>query len=194
MISIVMPTVQPKLARDTMALAQLTAGCETRPYLVVDGKRRGFSRTVNAGWKSASGDVLILNDDIEWFQYGWLRILWEALYDDPSYGLVGPSGRSSTRPMCDGWPGQHGTEIVDHLPFWCVLVKEAVTGRIGHLDERFIHYGSDNYYCQVAKQAGYQCVWVRDVYLKHTHHGSGLITHWKEHDDLIWRSDRIRLR
>ncbi len=170
-----------------MQLAQLSAGCETRAIIVEDSKRQGFSKTVNAGWRQADGDTMILNDDIEWFQYGWLRILSEALHSDPSWGIVGPSGKSSTTPMCDGWPGAHGTEIVDHLPFWCVLIKAELVAKVGYLDERFIHYGSDNYYCQVIKGAGYHCVWVRDCYLRHTHHGSGLIFHWKEHDDLVWK-------
>jgi len=193
MITIVMPTIKPKKAQDTMALAQLTAGCEAQALIVHDQKRQGFSRTVNAGWKQAPGDVMILNDDIEWFQYGWLRILADALYSDPTFGIVGPSGRSSTRPMCDGWPGQSGIEVVDHLPFWCVLVKRRLTESIGYLDERFAHYGSDNYYCQMAKKVGLQCAWVRDVYLKHTHHGSGLVHRWKEIDDLVWQRLRIRL-
>lgn len=193
MITIVIPTVKPHLAEDTARMAQLTAGIETSVIVVEDKHRRGFSRSVNAGWKQATGDVMILNDDIEWFQYGWLRILRDALYSDPSYGIVGPSGRSSTRPMCDGWPGQHGLQVIDHLPFWCVLVRAELTKKVGYLDERFIHYGSDNYYCQIAKVQGYQCVWVRDVYLKHTHHGSGLIFKWKEHDDLVWEQKRRRL-
>lgn len=190
MISIVIPTIKPKLAQSTAALAALSAGTEVRTIISEDKRRRGFSRTVNAGMVQASFDTLILNDDIEWFQYGWARILQDALYSKPEYGIVGPSGKSSTTPMCDGWPGMHGLEEVDHLPFWCVLIKRDVIDRLGYLDTTFIHYGSDNYYCQLAKAHGFKNVWVRDVYLKHTHHGSGLITKWKEHDDLVWEKKR----
>ena len=133
MISIVMPTIKLSRAQDTMELAQLTAGCDVQPFIVEDGKHRGFSRTVNAGWKHASGDVMILNDDIEWFGYGWLDVLHRALYSQEDYGIVGPSGKSSTKPMCHGWPGQSGTEIVHHLPFWCVLIKRALIDQVGYL-------------------------------------------------------------
>lgn len=189
-----MPTIHPELAADTMRLAQLTAGVATEPIIVHDARGDGFSRTVNRGWKQAQGDAMILNDDIEWFAYNWLDTLQRALYSEGGYGLAGPSGKSSTKPMCYGWPGQSGLEVVDHLPFWCVLVKQAVVDRIGHLDEAFIHYGSDNYYCKQAAAAGYASVWVRDVFLKHTHHGSGLILKWKEHDDQIWAAKKRSLR
>ena len=188
----IIPTVQPELAADTARLAALTAGCETEAIIVHDKKRDGFSHTVNRGWKQAQGDAMILNDDIEWFQYGWLHTLRRSLYSDPSFGIVGPSGKSSTKPMCYGWAGQSGLQEVDHLPFWCVLVKRALVEQIGYLDEAFIHYGSDNYYCKLAQRHGYKSVWVRDVFLKHTHHGSGLIFKWKEHDDLVW-NDKQRL-
>jgi GT2 family glycosyltransferase len=192
-ITIVIPTVQPERAEDTAALAVLTAGCDCETVIVHDKKRQGFSKTVNRGWKQATGDTMILNDDILWFQYGWLDTLSRALHSDPSWGIVGPSGRSSTKPMCYGWAGQSGFEIVDHLPFWCVLVKQALVEQIGYLDEAFIHYGSDNHYCQMARRAGCESVWVRDVFLKHEHHGSGLITEWKEHDDAVW-SAKHKLR
>lgn len=194
MIDIVMPTVHPKLARVTMRLAQVTAGCDTVAHIVHDDKRSGFTRTVNAGMRESTGDVMLLNDDIEWFQYGWLDILHRALYESAKTGIVGPSGKSSTKPMCYGWHGQHGLAKVDHLPFWCALIKRALIDKIGLLDPDFIHYGSDNYYSQCAAAAGYSSVWCMDVFLKHTHHGSGLVFKWKEHDDTIWTKKKRRLR
>lgn len=185
-----MPTVNPTLAEDTARLAELTAGCACATTIVHDRNGDGFSKTINQGMRAATGDVMLLNDDIEWFQYGWLDILRRALYERPEYGIVGPSGKSSTTPMCYGWAGAHGLIEVDHLPFWCVLVKRALIDQIGYLDEDFIHYGSDNYYSKCARRAGYFSVWVQDVYLKHTHHGSGLIFKWKEHDDLVWAKKR----
>jgi len=193
-ITIVIPTVQPERAEDTARLAILTAGCECDAVVIADDDRRGFSRTVNRGWRMAQGDAMILNDDIAWFQYGWLDILSRALHSDDFFGIVGPSGKSSTTPMCHGWAGMGGLEIVDHLPFWCVLVRKTLVDQIGYLDEAFIHYGSDNFYCKLARRAGYESVWVRDVYLEHEHHGSGLITEWKEHDDQVWLRKRRSLR
>ena len=82
-----------------MRKALLSAGIDAQPIVVQDIKRQGFSKTVNLGWKQAVGDVMILNDDIDWFQYGWLRILSEALHSDDTWGVVGPSGKSSTTPI-----------------------------------------------------------------------------------------------
>lgn len=186
MIPIIIPTLDEKAAQRTGHLAQTTAGCETRPIISVDANRQGFSKTVNAGLlQTTTEDVCILNDDISWFVPSWLEILRRALYSRPHYGIAGPSGKSSTAPMRYGWIGSHGITVVDHLPFWCVLIKREVFNRVGYLDESFIHYGSDNIVCWEAARRGLQCIWVKDVFLKHEHHGSGLIQEWKDHDDLI---------
>ena len=99
-----------------------------------------------------------MNDDISGFPYGWLAALQHGLYARSRYGIAGPSGKSSTRPACDGQPGMSGLQTVQQLSFWCVLVKRAMIDDIGLLDERFIHYGSDNEYCHRARWAS---VWSR---------------------------------
>jgi GT2 family glycosyltransferase len=161
----------------------------------VDAHRRGFTKTVNAGLhQTLAEDVCILNDDILWFVPGWLEILRQALYSNQGYGIAGPSGKSSTSPMRHGWPGMSGIQEVNHLPFWCVLVKREAFDRVGYLDERLIHYGSDNVFCWKSAERGQICVWVRDVFLKHQHHGSGLIQEWKDHDDLVIQSKMHKRR
>ena len=75
-----------------------------------------------------------------------------------------------------------GLEAVRQLSFWCVLIKRQLIDEIGLLDERFIHYCSDNDYCNRAHKKGWKCVWVKGVYLEHKHHGSGLCSTWKQHD------------
>lgn len=84
---------------------------------------------------------------------------------------------------------------VDHLPFWCVLIKRKTFTRVGqYLEEAFIHYGSDNWFCLQAAQKGLVCVWVQDAYLEHEHHGSGLIQHWKDHDDMVMQRKARKLK
>jgi GT2 family glycosyltransferase len=87
--------------------------------------------------------------------------------------------------MCYGRPGQQGIQTVNQLPFWCALVKRTTIDKIGVLDEAFIHYGSDNWYCKTAREHKIQCIWVRDVFLTHRQHGSGLINKWRVHDQQI---------
>ena len=193
MIPIIIPTLDEQAARKTGHLAQQTAGCDTRLIVVVDAKGTGFSKTINVGLRqTTTEDVCILNDDIEWFLPAWLEILRRALYSQPHYGIAGPSGRSSTSPMRHGWVGSHGIQVADHLPFWCVLIKREVFNRVGYLEESFIHYGSDNIMCWEAAKKGQVCIWVKDVFLKHTHHGSGMQQEWKDLDDLTMQRRRIR--
>jgi GT2 family glycosyltransferase len=182
-VAIIIPTLSAAIARDTGRLALASAGCEAT-LIISDGPKRGFSKTVNDGVKRApkDADICLLNDDIHWFPHGWLETLRRALCSGRRYGIVGPSGNSSTAPMRDGRLGQRGLEVVSHVPFWCALIRRQLIDKIGMLDEAFIHYASDNWYCDTAKRAGWKCVWCKDVYLGHKQHGSGLIEAWKIHD------------
>jgi GT2 family glycosyltransferase len=186
-IAIVIPTLDAARGASTGKLAQVTAGCDAR-LIVVNGPKRGFTATVNDGLaQTANEDVCILNDDIRWFTPGWLATLQRALYSARDIALVGPTGKSSTKPMATGKLGDSGLEDVHHIPFWCVLVKRATLKKLGGLDSRFIHYASDNLYCDRAHAAGLRCVWVKDVYLRHDHHGSGLISTWAKQDLELYR-------
>jgi len=194
MISIVIPTLTKTRAEKTGALAKLTAGCDTN-LIVSYGPRDGFSKAVNRGLAQTNReDVCILNDDILWFSPMWLEVLRRGLHVADRCGVVGPTGRSSTAPMKHGWFGQTGIMEVDHLPFWCVLVKRKAFDAAGYLDEAFIHYGSDNWFCWTIAQHGMTCAWVKDVFLEHEHHGSGMIQEWKDHDDLVMKRKARRLR
>jgi len=128
----------------------------------------------------------LLNDDVLGFQFGWLEILRLVLYRESRYGVVGPSGKSASAPASKGGPGQFGTQVVDQLSFWCVLMKREMLNELGLLDEAFIHYCSDTWYCHVMRKHNWKCVWAKDVYLDHRHHGSGIPGNWKAHDRKIY--------
>ena len=181
-ISIIIPTLDREKAEATGRLALLTAGCDAR-LIISDGPERGFTKTVNDGLRQTTKteDVCILNDDVTRFQHGWLRTLRTALYSKPRYGIAGPSGKSAAKSR-EGRLGMTGVEVVNQLSFWCVLIRRAVINEIGILDERFIHYCSDNEYCIRAHRKRWKCVWVKSVYLEHKHHGSGLRSKWKQRD------------
>lgn len=194
-IAIIIPTLDADLAHRTGKLALIHANTTAR-LIVSNGPARGFTKTANDGMRQAESneDVCILNDDIHWFLLGWLSTLQRALYSDPRYAIAGPSGKSSTAPVRDGMLGGQGIEEVDNLPFWCVLIKRSVIKRLGVLDEAFIHYASDNHYCARVRKAGLKCIWVRDVWISHQHHGSGLKFDWKLHDEEIWERKARRLK
>ena len=183
MTAIIIPTIDIGRAEVTAAMALLNAGTDARVD-IVGGEPRGFTATVNEGLARLrpGEDACILNDDITGFPYGWLAALRAGLYAREDYGIAGPSGKSSTRPACEGVPGMVGLEDVVQLSFWCVLVKRTALDALGPLDARFIHYGSDNEYCHRARKQGWRLVWVRGVYLEHRHHGSGIRNEWWERD------------
>ena len=181
-VAIVIPTLDAQHGERTGRLATLSAACKTR-LIVVAGPKRGFTKTVNDGLKQLKEDedVCILNDDVAGFQHGWLATLQRALYSDKTFGIVGPSGKSAAISRT-GTRHDSGLQKCEQLSFWCVLIKRAVIEQIGILDERFIHYASDNEYCIRAKRKGWKIVWVKDVFLKHVGHGSGLQGKWKQQD------------
>ncbi|MFO7858383.1 MAG: hypothetical protein R6V11_05605, partial [Ectothiorhodospiraceae bacterium] len=173
MINIIIPTLNRAQAEAVGAAALANAGCEAR-LIISDGPKRGFTKTVNDGIRQTeSGDVCILNDDVSGFPYGWLAVLEKGLYAKKNYGIAGPSGKSATAPASKGKPGMDGLETCRQLAFWCVLIRREVLDKIGLLDERFIHYRSDNEYCHRVRKRGWACVWVRGVFLAHKHKGSG---------------------
>lgn len=193
MIDIIIPTLDAATAQATGNLALLTAGCDAR-LLVVNGPRRGFTATVNDGLAQvqAGADVCILNDDIRWFTHGWLATLHRALYSQPRYGLACPTGKSRTSPMAKAPMGGTGIEVVRHIPFWCVLIRAQTLAELGALDAGYIHYASDNDYCDRAAAAGWLSVWVRDAWVQHQSHGSGIIREWANADLARYRRKRGR--
>lgn len=189
-IAIVIPTLDFAKGKDTGKLARTLAGCQVAVRVVValDEHRQGFTKTANWGMQQASADedICLLNDDILKFQFGWLEILRRALYSNPRFGISGPSGRSSSHPAGKAGPGLFGVEEVKQLSFWCVLFKREMLDELGLLDEVFIHYCSDTWYCNVMRQKGWKCAWARSAFLEHRHHGSGIPGDWKEHDRKIY--------
>lgn len=182
-ITIIIPTLDEAKGQDVGKLALLTAGCSAK-LIVVAGPKRGFTKTVNDGIRQTDReDICLLNDDVTCFQYGWLAILQRALYSSPEYSIAAPTGKSKTRPMGISPGGLTGIGVVDKVPFWCVLIRRAVLDDVGLLDESLTHYASDVWYCFIARRAGWKLIWVRDVYLHHRAHGSGLIRKWAHKDN-----------
>jgi GT2 family glycosyltransferase len=192
-IAIIIPTLSQGRGEETGRIALATAGNVDAGFIVShDPNRTGFTKTCNRGIRKAprGSDICLLNDDILKFYHGWLEVLQRALYSDPKFALVGPSGGSNTNPMRDGKLGMSGLKAVRHMPFWCVLIKAEIIRKLGLLDEAFIHYASDSWYCDCARKAGYKVVWVKDVFLKHQRHGSKLQSAWKKRDQALYRKRR----
>lgn len=183
-VKIVIPTLDSSIDGKLAAISSFHTDCQV--IVSHDADHVGFTKTVNEGMRraleaSADCDICLLNDDVYRFTPGWLVILQRELYSRPDIGIVGPSGKSGSISKA-GHPGMHGRKSVVMLPFWCVVIKRELIDSMGLLDESFIHYSSDTWYCRMARRRGWKVVWVRSAYLWHHHQGSGLNKEWRIKD------------
>jgi len=162
--------------------------------VVTNPTNLGYVRGNNAGIAAAGADadVVLLNNDIEIHQDGWLDALREAAHAAPDVGIVGcrlvlPDGRllhAGTYMLPDTFWGQQigaletdvnqyaRTRDVEGVVFACVYLKREVLARIGGLSERFRSYFEDTDFCLRAKEAGFRTVLCGAVTLVHREHGS----------------------
>jgi len=162
--------------------------------VVTNASNLGFVRGNNAGIAAAArdADVVLLNNDVEIHQDGWLDSLQEAAHAAPDVGIVGcrlvlPDGRllhAGTFILPDTFWGQQigaletdvnqyaRTRDVEGIVFACAYVKREVLAKIGGLSEEFRSYFEDTDYCLRARKAGFRTVVCGAVTLVHHEHGS----------------------
>lgn len=154
----------------------------------------GFVRGNNAGIAAAGpkGDVLLLNNDVEIVQEGWLDELRRAAHAAPDVGIVGcrlvfPDGRlahAGTFILPDTLWGQQigsqemdvnqyaATRNVDGVVFACAYLNREVLDAIGGLSEDYESYFEDTDFCLRAQAKGFRTVCCGAVTLVHREHGS----------------------
>jgi GT2 family glycosyltransferase len=159
----------------------------------------GYVRGNNAGIAAAppDADVVLLNNDVEIHQDGWLDALREMAYAAPDVGIVGcrlvlPDGRllhAGTYVLAGTLGGQQiaaleigalekdvnqyaRTRDVEGITFACAYLKREVLAKIGGLSEKFRSYFEDTDYCLRAKEAGFRTILCGAVTLVHHEHGS----------------------
>jgi GT2 family glycosyltransferase len=162
--------------------------------VVTNATNLGYVRGNNAGIAAAPQDVdvLLLNNDVEIHQDGWLDALRETAHAAPDVGIVGcrlvlPDGRllhAGTYMLPDTFWGQQigaletdvnqfaRTRDVEGIVFACAYLKREVLARIGGLSENFRSYFEDTDFCLRAKEAGFRTVVCGAVTLIHREHGS----------------------
>ena len=163
-------------------------------HVVTNRENLGYVRGNNAGIAAApkDADVVLLNNDVEIHQDGWLNTLRAAAHAAPDVGIVGcrlvlPDGRllhAGTFILPDTFWGQQigaletdvnqyeRTRDVEGIVFACAYVKREVIAKIGGLSEKFRSYFEDTDYCLRAKEAGFRTVLCGAVTLVHHEHGS----------------------
>lgn len=157
--------------------------------LIANETNLGFTRAVNQGIKVAppDADILLLNNDLEIRDAGWLDGLIDAAYSAAETGIVGcrlvngagqilhagvelPADTYWGLEIGGGEPdvGQYQRRReIESVVGACFYIKRAVIDAIGLLDERFFAYYEDTDYCLRARQAGWRTVYAGDVTLLH---------------------------
>lgn len=198
-VDVVIPAVEPEVAHETARVAMQTAGLDASVHVTHDENMDGFTKTVNRGLRTTTGDVLLMNDDIEPLTDGWLRKLVNVMEHKRKHGIkcgfVGPSGPCRTHPISEGrraWvEGPYRPAVqVSHHPYFCTLIARDCLDEIGLLDERLIFYDSDVLHQWKAHRHGWQSWWTPMVYVDHRISGwtkrnpdlEARLTRWHEHD------------
>lgn len=167
--------------------------------VVTNPTNLGYVRGNNAGIAAApkDADIVLLNNDVEIRQDGWLDALRETAHAAGDVGIVGcrlvlPDGRllhAGTRVLAGTRWGRRiaaleigafetdvnqyeRTRDVEGVTFACAYLKREVLAKIGGLSEKFRSYFEDTDYCLRAKEAGFRTVLCGAVTLVHDEHGS----------------------
>jgi GT2 family glycosyltransferase len=162
--------------------------------VVTNPSNLGYVRGNNAGIRAAApgSDVLLLNNDIEILQPGWVDRLREAAHAAKDVGIVGcrlvlPDGRllhAGTFILPDTFWGQQigaletdvnqyaRTRDVSGIVFACAYLKRELLDALPGLSQDYVSYFEDTDFCLRAKEKGFRTVCCGAVTLLHREHGS----------------------
>lgn len=154
----------------------------------------GYVRGNNAGIAAAapSSDIVLLNNDLEFYDPAWLVKLRAVAADQPEIGVLGcrlimPDGRllhAGTYILPDTlWGQQIGslerdvnqygtTREVQGIVFAVAYLRRAMLEQIGGLSLDYESYFEDTDYCLKAAAAGWKTAVCGDVTIVHAEHGS----------------------
>jgi GT2 family glycosyltransferase len=180
--------------------------------LIENGRNLGFVRGNNVGIAAApvESDVLLLNNDIEIEQNGWLEEIQRVAYSAPDIGIVGcrlvlPDGRllhaGTYMPQHTWWGQQIGsleTDVnqysldrdVEGVVGACMYIKREVLDKIGPLNEAFESYFEDTDYCLQAADAGFRTVCAGSVTLIHHENVTTKINRM-DHSHIFRKSQKV---
>lgn len=153
----------------------------------------GFLKSANRGISHATGDVVIVNTDVE-LPEGWLERMIRPVLEHSDIASVTPFTNSGTicsfPRFCEdnhlqvGMDVQAMDELFRDLPMelfemptgvgYCMTMSRAALDAVGFFDEESFGrgYGEENDWCQRAIAAGYKNVHVGNLFVYHNHGGS----------------------
>ncbi len=162
--------------------------------VIRNDRNLGYVRGNNVGIREADpgSDIVLLNNDLEFFQEDWLSRMRACAHSSPVIGVVGcrltrPDGsllHAGTFMVPETMWGQQigsgerdigqytSSREVEGVVFACALLKREAIAAIGALSEDFESYFEDTDYCLRARRAGFKVVVCGGVTLVHDEHGS----------------------
>lgn len=169
----------------TVTMLEEMAAAHPELRVISNDTNRGFAAATNQGVKAARGDVLCLLNNDTILTAGWLRVLVDAVWRDPTLGMVGPVsnavanearipvGYAALEEMplwAAGWVRDHDGESfpIPMLALFCTVLRRAVWERVGPLDEQFgLGMFEDDDYSRRVRAAGFSLRCRRDAFVHH---------------------------
>jgi len=157
--------------------------------IILNGKNIGFAKANNIGMKKAIKDYspnyfLLVNDDIEFIDKGWLKKFIEVGESHKKIGIVGckliyPDGSLQhivkkkkiyyfLKPgNKKDFPETSKIQEISSVVGACFLIKKTVVDKVGFLDEKFFLYGEETDLCERARKAGFKNMYAGNICLIH---------------------------
>jgi len=142
----------------------------------------GFGRAINLAIKRCSGDIILMNSDVE-VTPNWLQEL--IKYDNAIVGAVGkyPTGQiQHAGAFLNAYGnGQHYQQVpdgeIEYVSFFCAYIPRKIISDIGLLNELYYPaYYEDSSMCYQARQKGYKILVSSNCVVLH-HEGMGKKEH-----------------
>jgi len=180
--------------------------------LIKNGTNFGYSHAVNIGIKAAKpdADIVLLNNDVELIEEGWLSRLTECAYTWEDLGILGvkilkDSGVlqhcGAYLPLDTFWGRQiaggevdinqySGLNECESVVFACAYIKRSVINSIGLLSEDFFAYFEDTDYCLRARRNGIKVAVCGDIRVRHSESASTR-ENGVSHNEIFLKSQQI---
>lgn len=160
--------------------------------LIENGRNLGFVAGNNAGINATGSDVLLMNNDTQVTEPGWLSRVQETAFSADDIGVVGcrlvdgkgrlvhagtyvptPSFWGQEYPGDEQDVGQYTRDRdVEGVIFACAYIKRDVIEKVGPLDEDYFSYYEDTDYCLKARRAGFRVVCCGGATVRHLENAS----------------------
>ena len=169
-------------------------GAQPDVELIANAENVGYTRGNNQGLRALrqGEDALLLNNDTEIIEAGWLGRLQAAAYSDERVGVVGcrqisPAGLLLHVGTYMPTHTLHGYQVggdeadvnqfpgvreVEGVVGSCMYIRHDCLADVGALDEQFFSYYEDTDYCLRARQQGWKVLCAGDVTIMHAQNAS----------------------